>query len=55
VHDLATAARDATLQTNLPLQLFSITAAIYFAILFVVSSASRRLERRVAKVLPHGH
>jgi len=55
VHDLATAARDATLQTNLPLQLFSVTAAIYFAILFVVSAASRRLERRVAKVLPHGH
>jgi polar amino acid transport system permease protein len=55
VHDLATVARDATLQTNLPLQLFSLTAALYFAILFVASSASRRIERRFAKVLPHGH
>ncbi len=55
VHDLATAARDATLQTNLPLQLFSVTAAIYFAILFGASSASRWFERRVAKVLPNVH
>ncbi|HEY1998289.1 amino acid ABC transporter permease [Paraburkholderia sp.] len=55
VHDLATVARDATLQTDLPLQVFSATAVIYFAILFVASSASRRLERRVAKVLPNVH
>ena len=55
VHDLATVARDATLQTNLPLQVFSATAAVYFAILFLASSASRGLERRVAKVLPNVH
>jgi polar amino acid transport system permease protein len=55
VHDLATAARDATLQTNLPLQVFSVTAVAYFVILFVASSASRGLERRVAKVLPNVH
>lgn len=55
VHDLATVARDATLQTNLPLQVFSATAAVYFAILFIASSASRGLERRVAKVLPNVH
>jgi polar amino acid transport system permease protein len=55
VHDLATVARDATLQTNLPLQVFSATAVVYFAILFVASSASRGLERRVAKVLPNVH
>ena len=55
VHDLATVARDATLQTNLPLQVFSATAAVYFVILFVASSASRGLERRVAKVLPNVH
>jgi polar amino acid transport system permease protein len=42
VHDLATVARDAT-------------AAVYFAILFLASSASRGLERRVAKVLPNVH
>jgi polar amino acid transport system permease protein len=55
VHDLATVARDATLQTNLPLQVFSATAVVYFAILFLASSASRGLERRVAKVLPNVH
>ena len=55
VHELATVARDASLQTNLPLQVFSAVAAVYFVILFAASSASRRLERRVAKVLPHGH
>ncbi|MDN7182996.1 amino acid ABC transporter permease [Caballeronia sp. SEWSISQ10-4 2] len=55
VHDLATVARDATLQTNLPLQVFSATAVVYFAILFLASSASRGIERRVAKVLPNVH
>jgi polar amino acid transport system permease protein len=55
VHELASAARDATLQTNLPLQVFSATAVAYFAILFVASTASRGLERRVAKVLPNVH
>ena len=55
VHDLATVARDATLQTNLPLQLFSLTAALYFTILFVASSASRRIERHFARGLPHGY
>ncbi|WP_186152751.1 amino acid ABC transporter permease [Burkholderia gladioli] len=50
VHDLATVARDATLQTNQPLQVFSAAAAVYFAILFLVSSASRGLERRLSHV-----
>jgi polar amino acid transport system permease protein len=34
---------------------FSATAVVYFGILFVASSASRGLERRVAKVLPNVH
>lgn len=55
VHDLTTVARDVTLQTALPLQVFSATALIYFAILFSASSASRVLERRIAKVLPNAN
>lgn len=53
VTDLATVARNATLQSDLPLQVFSATAAVYFVILFSVSSMSRAFERRIAKVLPH--
>jgi polar amino acid transport system permease protein len=55
VHDLATVARDASLQTDLPLQIFAATAALYFVILFAASTCSRALERRVAKVLPNVH
>lgn len=55
VHDLATVARDATLQTNQPLEVFTATAAVYFVILLLVSSASRGVERRLARMLPHVH
>jgi polar amino acid transport system permease protein len=55
VPELATVARNATLQTDLPLQVFTITAAVYFVILFLISSASRLCERRVSRMLPHGH
>ncbi|WP_434665614.1 amino acid ABC transporter permease [Paraburkholderia sp. A3BS-1L] len=55
VTDLATVARNATLQSDLPLQVFSATAAVYFMILLGVSSLSRMFERRIARVLPHAH
>lgn len=55
VTDLAMVAHDATLQSNLPLQVFSAAAAVYFVILLCVSSVSRAFERRIAKVLPHVH
>lgn len=55
VPELSTVARNATLQTDLPLQVFSITAAVYFLILFCISAVSRACERRVARMLPHGH
>jgi polar amino acid transport system permease protein len=55
VPELATVARNATLQTDLPLQVFTITAAVYFMILFLISAASRVCERRVSRMLPHGH
>lgn len=55
VPELATVARNATLQTDLPLQVFTITAAVYFVILFCISAVSRLFERRVARMLPHGH
>ena len=55
VPELATVARNATLQTDLPLQVFTITAAVYFVILFFISAASRLGERRVLRMLPHGH
>jgi polar amino acid transport system permease protein len=55
VPELATVARNATLQTDLPLQVFMITAAVYFVILFCISAASRLCERRVSRMLPHGH
>ncbi|RKT10333.1 amino acid ABC transporter membrane protein 1 (PAAT family) [Paraburkholderia sp. RAU2J] len=55
VPELATVARNATLQTDLPLQVFTITAAVYFVILFLISAASRVCERRVSRMLPHGH
>lgn len=55
VPELATVARNATLQTDLPLQVFAITAAVYFVLLFCISAASRLCERRVSRMLPHGH
>lgn len=55
VPELATVARNATLQTDLPLQVFTITAAVYFLILFCISAVSRLCERRIARMLPHGH
>ncbi|QHE90937.1 amino acid ABC transporter permease [Pandoraea fibrosis] len=55
VPELATVARNATLQTDLPLQVFAITAAVYFVLLFCISAASRIGERRVSRMLPHGH
>lgn len=55
VPELATVARNAGLQTDLPLQVFTITAAVYFVILFLISAASRVCEGRVARMLPHGH
>jgi polar amino acid transport system permease protein len=55
VPELATVARNATLQTDLPLQVFTITAAVYFLILFCISAVSRVCERHVSRMLPHGH
>lgn len=58
VHELSTVARDATLQTGLPLQVFAVAAAIYFVILFGASTVSRTLERRVSRMhggVSHGH
>jgi polar amino acid transport system permease protein len=55
VTELSTLARNVNLQSNLPLQVFAATAATYFIILFCVSSISRAVERRFAKVLPNAH
>lgn len=55
VAELATVARNATLQTDLPLHVFSATAVVYFLILWVASSLSRRLESKFARLLPNVH
>ncbi len=55
VAELSTLARNANLQSNLPLQVFAATAVVYFIILFCASSLSRVVERRIAKVLPNAH
>lgn len=55
VPELATVARNATLQSDLPLQVFTMTACVYFIILFCLSAASRLCERRVSRMLPHAH
>lgn len=55
VNDLATVARNATLQSDLPLQVFSATAVVYFAMLLGASSFSRVIERRFARMLPNAH
>jgi polar amino acid transport system permease protein len=54
VPELATVARNATLQTDLPLQVFAITAAVYFVMLFCISAACRLCEWHVMKMLPDG-
>lgn len=53
VAELSTLARNATLQTDLPLQVFLAVAVIYFIILWSASSVSRLIERRIARLLPH--
>lgn len=55
VTELATVARNATLQTDLPLQVFSATALVYFVLLWFASSLSRRVERKFASLLPNVH
>lgn len=53
VSELATVARNVTLETNMPLQIFLIAAASYFLILFCVSSVSRLIESKVQRLLPN--
>ncbi|WP_066459241.1 amino acid ABC transporter permease [Castellaniella caeni] len=53
VAELSALARDANLQSNLPLQVFVAAAAVYFMILFIASSFSRFVERKIARVLPN--
>ncbi|TAN28088.1 MAG: amino acid ABC transporter permease [Castellaniella sp.] len=53
VSELSALARDANLQSNLPLQVFAAAAAVYFIILFCASSLSRLVERKIARVLPN--
>lgn len=55
VTELAMVARNSTLQSDLPLQVFAATALVYFIILFCASSVSRMFERRISRVLPHVH
>jgi polar amino acid transport system permease protein len=55
VTELATVARNATLQSDLPLQVFAVTAAVYFIMLWCASSISRRIERHFARLLPNVH
>lgn len=47
VSELSTLARNASLQTNAPLQVFSVSASIYFVILFMLSMASRKIEKNL--------
>ena len=53
VEELSTHARNATLQTDLPVEVFMVTTIIYFVVLWCASSVSRVIESRVAKLLPH--
>lgn len=55
VNELATVARNATLQSDLPLQVFSATALVYFVMLWCASTISRRIDRRFARLLPNVH
>lgn len=53
VNELSALARDVNLQSNLPLEVFIATAAVYFVILFFASSISRFIERKISRVLPN--
>lgn len=55
VTELATVARNASLQSDLPLQVFAATALVYFVMLWCVSSFSRRIERHFSRLLPNVH
>ena len=55
VTELATVARNATLQSDLPLQVFTATAVVYFLMLWCASSVSRVIERHFARLLPNVH
>ncbi|PUA18865.1 amino acid ABC transporter permease [Glaciimonas sp. PCH181] len=55
VTELATVARNASLQSDLPLQIFAATAAVYFVMLWCASSVSRRIERHFSGLLPNVH
>lgn len=55
VSELATVARNATLQSDLPLQVFTATAVVYFLMLWCASTISRVIERRFARLLPNVH
>lgn len=46
VNELSTLSRNANLQTNSPLTVFLASAAVYFVILFIFSTCSRRIEQR---------
>lgn len=54
VTELAAVSRETSLQTHQPLEVFAATAAVYFVILLIASTTSRRLEARVARYLPNG-
>ncbi|MGB3068841.1 MAG: amino acid ABC transporter permease [Ottowia sp.] len=47
VSELSTLARNVNLQTNAPLEVFTVSAAIYFVMLYTLSTISRRIEHRV--------
>lgn len=55
VTELATVARNASLQSDLPLQVFAATALVYFVMLWLVSSISRRIESHFSRLLPNVH
>lgn len=55
VNELATVARNATLESDLPLQVFGATALVYFVMLWCASTISRRIDRRFARLLPNVH
>jgi len=53
VAELSSLARNVTMQTNAPLTVFATCAAVYFIMLFLLSSASRRIEQRVQVRVGH--
>ncbi|KKW69065.1 amino acid ABC transporter [Lampropedia cohaerens] len=48
VVEISALARNVNLQTNAPLSVFGASALIYFVLLFLLSSASRKVEQRIA-------